>query len=624
MPTPSQRPGKGALPYDGGVTFRTWALFADAVSVEGEFNEGQAPIPLAPEGDGWWSCDVPGAKAGEKYKFVVDPAGEKIDPYAKSVTHSAGEGIILADDYAWQCNDFVMRPWHELVIYEMHLGSYPDEPAPLNRMFDAVLVGPEIDHLKGLGINAVELMPAAEFPGDKSWGYNPSHIFAIESAYGGPNAFRRFVDTMHAHGIAVILDVVYNHLGPGDLSLWRYSGWGEFYEPFRNYRAGGDDDAEMGGIYFYNDWRAETPWGHKNRPDYGRPEVRAFLRDNAMTWLHEYRVDGLRLDATNYVRNVHGWNHVPPDDATNLGGWGWNLMRWINDEARHTQPWKIIIAEDMQRNAWLTKPTSQGGAGFGSQWDAGFVHPVRDVLKQPFDHDRDLGKIKAAVEHRPNGSATERVIYTESHDEVAAPNGKRRLPDDIWPGNAESPQAKKRSLLGAVLVFTSPGIPMIFQGQEVLEIKPFALDPDQSLMDWDRCDRFPGICQLYRDLIRLRRNWYNHTAGLRGQGVRVFHCHEGSKVLAFRRWEHRGPGDDVIVVLNFEDRAYPHYTIGFPHAGRWTVRLNTDSKYYDPGFGDFGVSEAYADSRYGGHDGFACKGDLAIGPYSALILSQDR
>jgi 1,4-alpha-glucan branching enzyme len=216
------------------------------------------------------------------------------------------------------------------------------------------------------------------------------------------------------------------------------------------------------------------------------------------------------------------------------------------------------------------------------------------------------------------------VIYTESHDEVAAPNGKRRLPDDIWPGNAESWQAKKRSLLGAVLVFTSPGIPMIFQGQEVLEIRPFALDPDDSPMDWDRCDRFRGIYNLYRDLIRLRRNWYNQTAGLRGHGVRVSHCYEGSKVLAFHRWEHGGPGDDVIVALNFEDRAYPRYTLGFPHAGRWTVRLNTDGKYYDSGFGDSGVTEAYADSRFGGHDGFSCKGDLAIGPYSALILSQDR
>lgn len=624
MPQPSQRPGKGAIPYDGGVAFRTWAKFADAVYVRGDFNNWQLTHALAPEGDGWWSCDVAYAKPGDKYKFAVHPAGDKIDPYAKSVTHSVGDGIIVDSDYPWQYHDFVMPAWHELVIYEMHLGSYPDHPGPCDRMFDCVLAGDEIDHLKQLGINAVELMPAAEFPGDESWGYNPSHIFAIESAYGGPRALKRFVDTLHTHGIAVILDVVYNHLGPADLSVWRYDGWGEFYEPFRNYRGNGDADAQMGGIYFYNDWRAETPWGHKNRPDYGRPEVREYLRDNALMWLTEYRIDGLRLDATNYIRNVHGWDQVPIDDPANLGGWGWNLMRWINDSVRQLQPWKITIAEDMQQNEYLTKPTLEGGAGFGSQWDAGFVHPVRHVLTEPRDQDRDLRKIKAAIEHAPNGWATQRVIFTESHDEVARANGKRRLPDAIWPGNAESWQAKKRSLLGAVLVFTSPGIPMIFQGQEAFEIRAFDLDPERSPMDWDRLDRYHGIYILYRDLIRLRRNWFDQTAGLHGHGVHVFHCYPGSKVLAFHRWEHGGPGDDVVVVLNFENRTYPVYEIGFPRPGDWTVRLNTDSRLYDTTFGDFGIVSAYVAPRSGEKDGFSYTGHIAIGPYSALILSQDR
>ena len=113
---------------------------------------------------------------------------------------------------------------------------------------------------------------------------------------------------------------------------------------------------DMGGIYFYNDWRAWTPWGEKNRPDYGRPEVRQFIRDNALMWLEEYRGDGLRFDSTIYIRNVYGHNNDRLDDPNNLAGWGWNLLRWINDEVEARQPWKFTIAEDMQSNPSITQP----------------------------------------------------------------------------------------------------------------------------------------------------------------------------------------------------------------------------------------------------------------------------
>jgi len=266
-----------------------------------------------------------------------------------------------------------------------------------------------------------------------------------------------------------------------------------------------------GGIYFYNDWRAWTPWGHKNRPDYGHPEVRQFIRDNALMWLEEYRVDGLRFDATVFIRNVYGHDNDPIDNPNNLGEWGWNLMRWINDEVDSRQPWKLTIAEDMQGNAWLTKPPPERGAGFDSQWDAHFHHTLRGVLTAVRDEERDMGAVRAVVEHRFDGDAFRRVIYTESHDEVAADNGKRRLPEDIHPGHADSWYAKKRSTLGAALVFTSPGIPMLFQGQEILEWIPFGVN---NRIDWDKYDRFRGIFTLYRDLIRLRRNWFNNTRGL--------------------------------------------------------------------------------------------------------------
>jgi 1,4-alpha-glucan branching enzyme len=594
----------GATVYDHGVTFRVWAPFAQSVHVAGEFNGWSVTAsPLEPEGGGYWSVDVSGAVARQKYKFVINKDGWRLDPCAKAVTSSVGDGEVYDPNFAWK-NAFHIPPWNELVVYELHVGTFPDKPQAAGSLLDAVIA--DLDYLRNLGINAIELLPQNEFPGDVSWGYNPSLIFAVESVYGGPDALKRLVDAAHGKGIAVILDVVYNHFGPNDLSIWQFDGWFERYH--------GED---MGGIYFYNDWRANTPWGRKNRPDYGRPEVRKYIRDNVLQWLEEFRIDGLRFDSTIYIRNVNGDNNAAPDDPSNLGGWGWNLLKWVNDEVAGQQPGKITVAEDLQNNPWLTRPTSLGGAGFGSQWDAGFHHPVRDVLVQPDDHARDMGAIRAAVEHRYFASAFERVIYTESHDEVASSNGKRRLPDDIEPGHADGWFSRKRSTLGAALVFTSPGIPMIFQGQEILESIPFG---DQR-MDWDNYDRFRDIWQLYADLAHLRRNWFDQTRGLRGQHVNVFHVNDQDKLIAFHRWDNGGPRDDVVVVLNFANRAYRSYTVGFPRAGLWRVRFNSDWNGYSA---DFGNTPGYDTTASGpGTDGLPFHGNLGIGPYSALILSQD-
>jgi 1,4-alpha-glucan branching enzyme len=333
-------------------------------------------------------------------------------------------------------------------------------------------------------------------------------------------------------------------------------------------------------------------------------------------WLEEFRFDGLRLDATNFIRTVHG-RDAPLDDPANLGGWGWNQLRWINDEVRSRQPWKITIAEDMQGNGWLTRDTGAGGAGFGSQWDAGFHHGLRRVLTAARDEDRDMGVIRSAVEGGLGGGAFQRVVYTESHDEVAASNGKRRLPDDIHPGHADGWHARKRSTLGAAVVLTSPGIPMIFQGQEILEWIPFG---DGNRVDWDKYDRFRGIFDLYRDLIRLRRNWFDNTRGLRGPHTHVFHVEPLQKMVAYHRWQDGGAGDDVMVVLNFANRAHPSYRIGFPRPGHWAVRFNSDWSGYSADFGNHHSYDTTAEP--GEWHGMPCGGNVGIGPYSAVILSQ--
>jgi 1,4-alpha-glucan branching enzyme len=594
---PSTRGGMGALLYDGGVAFRVWAPNASSVAVAGDFNEwSNDRHPLAQEQGGYWSADVEGAKAGDEYRFMIQgPAGElsRKDPYARDVDHSNGNAIVVDPAFDWGEDAFAMPPWHDVVVYEMHIGTFNDTlGGPPGDLRTAI---GRLAHLVELGVNAIQVMPIGEFPGDHSWGYNPSDLFAVESAYGRPRGLKAFIKAAHAHGIAVIVDVVYNHLGPSDLDLWQFDGLQE---------------NGKGGIYFYNDWRSKTPWGD-TRPDYGRGEVRQLLRDNALFWLDEYRADGLRFDMTLYIRTVHG---NPHDEGQCLAD-GWGLMQWINREIDEVAPWKITIAEDLQDEPWMTRAPDERGAGFDSQWAANFVHPVRAAIITGRDEDRSMGAVRDAILGRYNGDALQRVIYTESHDEVA--NGRARVPSDIWPGNAGSWYSRKRSTLGAALVLTAPGIPMIFQGQELLEDEWFR---DTDPIDWSKKERFAGIFRLYRDLIRLRRNWQDDTRGLRGQQVNVFHVNDADKVIAFHRWDQGGPGDDVVVVLNFADRAYDDYTIGFPRGGAWKVRFNSDWRGYGEDFGDHLGYDTHADP--GGRDGLFHSGNVGVGPYSALILTQ--
>ena len=588
----------GAVLYDGGVFFRVWAPHADQVYVAGDFNGWNFKRHrLAHDGNGYWSLAVPKAKAGQRYKFrILNGEQElfRVDPYAREVTNSVGDAVIFDPAFDWDDDIFPTPPWNEMTIYELHVGTFHRKDPLRPGTFD--MASEKLDYLADLGINTVLVMPPMEFAGDRSWGYNPAHPFAIESTYGGPAGFQRFVKAAHKKGIAVLVDVVYNHFGPSDLSLWQFDGWSE---------------NDMGGIYFYQDWRANTPWGD-TRPDYGRPEVRQYIRDNALMWLHDYRCDGLRFDATAYIRNAFGADN-PGDDI----GEGWDLLRWINDEIAARQPWKITIAEDLRSNAIVTADTSAGGLGFDAQWDAIFVHPVREAIIGQEDVERNVGAVANAIGHRYGDGAFDRVIYTESHDEIA--NGKSRVPSEIWPDNPAAWWAKKRSTLGAALVFTSPGIPMIFQGQEFLEDGWF---DDSQPLDWGKLERFSGIFHLYEALFKLRRNWGNNTAGLRGHDVNVHHINLEQKVLAFTRWHNGGPGDTVVVVLNFTAEPLSDYWIGLPTGGAWKVRFNSDWSGYDAGFANTFTADVEAVEEE--QDGLPARGQLnAVGPYTALILSQD-
>lgn len=596
---PKVRPGMGPVPHAGGTTFRVWAPNAEKVFVTGDFNDwDEDATPLKHEGDGYWATDVSRAKPGDEYKFIITNGQQKlyrIDPYARQVTNSVGNSVIHDPNFNWgQADEFHCPLWNELIIYEMHVGTFnvvsDDRPGTFQRATQ------KLPYLKALGINAVQVMPPMEFPGSRSWGYNPALPFAVESDYGGHKAFKAFVKAAHEHGIAVILDVVYNHFGPSDLDLWRFDGWSE---------------GDGGGIYFYNDHRGQTPWGH-TRPDYGRGEVRQYIRDNALMWFHEFKIDGLRWDATAYIRNVNGHDNEPAGDLPE----GWALMQWVNNEIRELAPNNISIAEDLKNNEWLVKDTGAGGAGFGAQWDANFVHPIRTAIITNDDAFRDLNAVRDALLARYDGNAFTRVIYTESHDEVA--NGKARVPEEIWPGNSRHWFAKKRSTMGAVFVFTGPGIPMIFQGQEFLADKWFS---DTMPLDWDHAKEFESIIYLYRDLVHLRRNAHGTTRGLTGQNIEIYHMNHDQKVIAFHRWHDGGPGDSTVVVVNMSNQTLTDYQVGFPAAGHWKLRFDSHAADYSADYDGQVSGDVTADEN--SYDGQPASARLAIGPYAGLIFSQD-
>jgi 1,4-alpha-glucan branching enzyme len=587
--------GMGAIPHGGGVAFRVWAPHAERVSVIGSFNGWDGgKDPMQSEENGYWYTDVAEARAGDQYKFLLTTsmgAFKRIDPYAREVTGSVGNAIVHDPDFDWQGDNFNLAPWNELVIYELHVGTFNDQQED-SRPGQFSSVTARLEHLKRLGVNAIQIMPVGEFAGERSWGYNPAHIFSVEVSYGGALAFKQFVKRAHQEGIAVILDVVYNHLGPDDLDLWQFDGWSE---------------NNRGGIYFFNDDRAVTPWG-ETRPDYGRDEVRQYIRDNVFMWLEEYHVDGIRFDCTQFIRTVDGTRDQDLPE-------GWSLLQWINGQVSEVYPGRITIAEDLQNYNWLTRDVGSGGAGFGSQWDAMFVHPIRRAVVATEDEQRSLAAVRDAICYRYNDDAFDRVIYSESHDEVA--NGKSRVPQEISPNDPKGWHARKRSTLAAAMVFTSPGIPMLFQGQEFLEGEWFR---DTVPLDWDQRDEFHGIVRLYRDLIRLRLNRDGFTRGLCGQFTQVCHLNEESNVIAFHRWDRGGAADDVVVVASFSHEPKHGYAIGFPAAGCWKLRFNSDWQGYSDDFHGHPSTDVVAEQ--GEFDGLPFRSALSIGPYSVLIFSQ--
>jgi len=487
--------------------------------------------------------------------------------------------------FNWTNDAPVPSSLNNLVIYELHIGTFYNPNSASGGQGKFTDATNRLDYLASLGVNAVEVMPIADFPGSASWGYNPSDLYAADNDhYGGPDGLKAFVKACHARGLAVFLDVVHNHYGPSSLDLWDFDGWA------------GNNAAGGGGIYFFqsNTNLQDTPWG-TTRPDCSSNQVCSFIQDNFTMWLSECHLDGFRWD-TPYTL-IHG------DDNSYLPAAG-NLVTAINAMIHTNYTGKLSIAEDLYDSF-----------GFDSTWDTTYPYNVTPVLTNTVDANRSLTTIVNALEYdqRFGGAAgSNRVAFLESHDVVGDLNDGVRLVTAIDPVTPTSYRARKLSLLGMALTFTAPGVPMIFQGQEMLENQQFSTGRP---VDWTKTNTYSAIVRCYRDMIGLRRNFDGGCSGLQGDQISILVQDSNDQLLAYRRWRSSSPTQDVVVVANLSGTARTNYLMTFPRTGPWYMHFNSDSTNYSSDFSNIGTNLVV--TAPGGNSVV-----LTIGPYSALVLSQ--
>lgn len=579
----------GVTLHAKGAEFRVWAPFAKNVKLIfpylGVF-DGSNRHDMLNEKDGYWSVILSDAEPGQNYKYQIDTGNELIyknDPRGRILTSSEnGVSVIAPTDYDWGDDFFMPIPREQQVIYELHIGTFNRrDSATQGTFYDAI---EKLDYLSELGINMVEIMPVTSMAFSNGWGYNVTDLFSIENAYGGRHGLMEFVKACHSRNIGVIVDVVYNHFMSTD--LWRFDGW------YQN---------DRGGIYFYNDERGDTPWG--SRPDYGRPEVRQFLVDSVVMWLNEFRVDGLRLDSTIYMRNTKGQNNDPAHDI----GDAWSLLQELTDIAHRVRPGAVLIAEDTSGNEYITKQQPSGGCGFDAQWEIPFPHAVRRMLGLPVEWAPNLADI---IQSSYNGDAFSRVVFSDSHDTAA--NGSTRITEAVTPKNPGSLLTRQRLLIADAITLTTPGIPMLLQGQEFLQEGAFN---DWQKLQWDNVSKYQGIVNAHKHLINLRKNTHGNTAGLQGQSVNIIHNDTSNNVLGYHRWSWGGPRDDVMVIINFNNTKLENYELTLPQTGEWRMRFNSSWKGYSADFKEVSLSTITASESK--------KAALTLPPYGVYILSQD-
>jgi 1,4-alpha-glucan branching enzyme len=587
QPTLTNAPMGGTL-VEGGATFRVWAPRAKAVHVAGDFNGWQqnAASLLQPIGGGHWAGFVPGLHDGDQYMFYVDGlggSGYKRDPRARLLTFQPAfpfANCVLRNPtrFSWHNTAFRAPAFSDLIIYQLHIGTFSVAPGNRNGGFLDVLT--RIPYLSALGVNAIQPLPIQEFPTSFSLGYNGTDLFSPENDYaeadearlrpyfdqansilrnagqpayasidvlrGSDNQLRALVDVCHVYGIAVIFDVVYNHAGGGfdANSMW-------FLDRLP---AGNANDS----LYF-----TDQGWAGGQVFAFWNDDVRQFLIDNAKFFYEEYRIDGFRFDEVSVMDRFGGWL----------------TCQFLTDTLRAAKPEAVQIAEYWPMNNSVVKRRSDGGAGFDATWNSGIRDTVRAAIATASTSASTMIEMDAIANAIQNTGLENRwraVQAVENHDIVYSGRSSRvaRLSDS---SNSRSWYARSRSRVAMGLVLTSPGIPLLFMGQEFMEDKQWSDTPNAANLIWwaglEGGDKTMGdFLRFTRELIGARRN---HSA-LRGEGCSIIHVHNDNRILAFQRWV-EGVGNDVIVVVSLRETNWYNYEIGFPGPGRWIEVFNSDT-----------------------------------------------
>ena len=516
-----------------GADFGVWAPRCSSLAVR----LGDRLVPLERDRRGVFRGSAEGARDGDDYLLLLDGRRERPDPRSR-FQPDGPHGPSRLVDLGGPPAPFTPPALRELVFYELHCGTFTPEGT-----FDAA--AGRLGHLADLGVNAVEVMPVAAFPGRRGWGYDGVGLYAVHAAYGGPAGFRRFVDACHAAGLAVVLDVVYNHLGPD----------GNFLAEF--------------GPYFTDRYR--TPWGAAvNLDGSGSEFVREFVLDNAWQWVADYGVDGLRLDA---VHRLHDGSPV-------------HLLRELADRVHRARPGTFVVAEADPR-----RPGLVAGHGLDAIWADDLHHAVHVALTGEtagyYEGFEGLEKLAEALRTgwvsggRPLEEGWEHlVVCSQNHDQVGNRAFGERLRTLAGP---------ELDAVASVLVATSPFLPLLFQGQEWGETRPFLYftdhrpdlaekvrrgrraefvafswsadvpdpnDPatfERSRLDWSKAT--PEACALWRDLLRLRRevpalgNGRSDLASATADPV--------GRVVALERGDPSGSRAVVVANLAGEPRCSP-------------------------------------------------------------------
>ncbi len=594
-----------------GVHFAVWAPNAERVSVVGDFNtwDGRRHVMRKRLDVGVWEIFVPEAHAGQSYKYELLAHGGKLMPlkadpfgFASELRPNTASKVYDISKFQWTDGDYLQKRAQgdkrrlPMSTYEVHLGSWRRKIANEFLTYDE-LAEQLISYVKDLGFTHIELLPVSEHPYDPSWGYQPTGLFAPTARFGDPEGFARFVDAAHAAGIGIILDWVPAHFPTDQHGLSHFDGTA-LYE---------HEDPRQG---FHPDWNTAIY-------NFGRREVLSFLLNNALFWLKQYHIDGLRVDAVasmlylDYSRKEGEW--VPNKHGGRENLEAISFLQRMNHETYGQYPGVVTIAEESTAFPGVSKPTSMNGLGFGFKWNMGFMH---DTLKY-------MGREGIHRKHHHNDMTfgllyafTENFVLPLSHDEVVHGKGSllAKMSGDDW---------QKFATLRAFYAFmwAYPGKKLLFMGQEFAQWNEWNFA--QSL-DWHLLDGAPhkGMQSLLRDLNRLHVSTPAlHARDCEPEGFEWLLADDAeASVFAWAR--HDGQGGPVIVaVSNFTSVPRKNHALPLPQDGKWTEILNTDAKsYWGSGLGNGG--KIVADK--GPSHGKPASARVTLPPLATLYFKKEK